>query len=131
MMAAMHRWLLVLLVALLPLRGWVGEAMAGQMLQQQLAIAAAVQAPAPHHGAKAHEDCMGHQAADATGDAAADSPNSPDCPTCASCQVCSAVAIAPVTRGTPSAGFSQPPPASIERAHASAERVNAFKPPIS
>lgn len=33
----MHRWLLVLLVALLPVRGWVGEAVAAQMLVTHLA----------------------------------------------------------------------------------------------
>jgi hypothetical protein len=141
MMAAMHRWLLVLLVALLPLRGWVGDAMAGQMLQQQLAAAVAAM-PAgsgDHVGANAHEDCMGHEAPVAGADAMAhadagvalDGSPAADCPTCASCQACSSVALASVAPAPIAARFSQPPPASFDRAHASAERTSAFKPPIS
>jgi hypothetical protein len=133
MMAAMHRWLLVLLVALLPLRGWVGDAMAGQMLQQQLAAAvAAVPAGQGHHpGANAHADCMGHQAPAADAGVALDGSPTADCPTCASCQACSSVALASVAPAPMAARFSQPPPASFDRAHASAERASAFKPPIS
>lgn len=119
----MYRWLLVLLIALLPLRGWVGDAMAGQMLEQRLAtVAAGAQAhggagapmhpmpPMHHAGAAAgpamHDDCAGHAIAPA-GVAAAVPPEAgapasdlnlasewqSDCPTCASCQVCSAVAL--------------------------------------
>lgn len=128
----MRRWLLVFLVLLLPLRGWVGEAMAGQVLhermeQVQVAEAAmhaqgAVQphhhdgdgAPHAHHGVVAQAD-----AATAHG----------DCGTCASCQVCSSVALSPSVPIIATGGFSQPRPETSQRAYTSAEALLAFKPP--
>jgi hypothetical protein len=122
-MAAMHRWLLVVMIALLPLRAWVGDAMAGEMLQQRVAVAAQQAVEAPSH------DCMGHgQAAPAPHDEAA---GNADCPTCASCQVCSAVALVVMPVSPAANVHSQVPPPSRERSHPSAERAPAFKPPIS
>jgi hypothetical protein len=61
----MHRWFMFLLIALLPLRGWVGEAMAGQMLAQQLvaiekgaARAQPVRAAGQFGIKTPHGDCM-------------------------------------------------------------------------
>lgn len=129
----MRRWLLVFLVLLLPLRGWVGEAMAGQVLhermaQVQLADAAAVHAQraAQHH----HHDGEGaphaHHGLVAPGDAAT---AHGDCGTCASCQVCSSVALSPSVPVIAAGGFSQPRPETPQRAYTSAEAVLAFKPP--
>ena len=117
----MRRWLLVLMILLLPLRGLVGEVMAGQMMQQHLGVA--VSAAAAH-------DCDEHRhaapAADTHAHAADDSP---DCPTCASCQVCSSVALNPFITTTSSERASQPPPQLAQRHPASAEPALAFKPP--
>lgn len=120
----MHRWLLLVMIALLPLRGWVGSAMAGEMLEQRVAAVAAQGQQQPDH------DCMGHGA---SAPVPADEPTAmgADCPTCASCQVCSAVALAFAVQPPESSRYSQPPPDSPDRAHRSADRAQAFKPPIS
>lgn len=134
----MARWLLVLMIALLPLRGWVGEAMAGQMLQQRLAeMAHATPAAATP---STHDDCLGHgQTAGADAPVLAGEPQTKDnasfhagCLTCASCQVCSAVALPalPVAAGT-SPGLSQAPPQGRGWTAACAEPAGLFKPPIS
>jgi hypothetical protein len=141
--AGVRRWFVLALILLLPLRGWVGDAMAADMLQQRIVAAAsasaapaagqAVQAVAAAPEASGHHDCMGHavpakaQPAPHHDAAAPD----PDCPTCASCQVCSAVALAlpaVTVAGTP---FFPPRPQGASADPASAERARALKPPIS
>jgi hypothetical protein len=127
----MRHWLLVFMVFLLPLRGLVGDAMAGQMLQQHAAAAMAVQENAGHHAAataQAH-DCPGHQAQPAEAPADAQAPG--DCPTCASCQMCSSVALNPTVQTPGAMRVAQSPPDTVQRAHPSAEPVLAFKPPRS
>jgi hypothetical protein len=122
----MRRWLLIFVILLLPLRGLVGEVMAGQMLQQH--VAASAQAPAP---AAAH-DCDEHRhatTADPVEAATGAAGPSPDCPTCASCQVCSSVALSPFVV-TPSAQRASLQPLPLaQRDPASAEPALAFKPP--
>jgi len=129
----MVRWLVLLLIALLPLRGWVGDAMAGQMLVQQIAAAQAGGAPAshaaPHHHAAAMDhDCMNHGVAPEAAPAA-QSPQ--DCPTCASCQVCSAVALVFDATAPPLSHAPSATPSWAGHGYPSAERAPAFKPPIS
>jgi hypothetical protein len=139
----MRRWLFLLLIVLLPLRGWVGEAMAGQMLQQATAGAhahAMAQASQHAHAPAMHGDTAAPHAM-AAGCCDDDSAHAPaqaapshaggDCGTCASCQVCSAVALAPPQAAVAPAGFTHPPPPAPERRYASAERALAFKPPRS
>lgn len=58
----MRVFLIALVIALLPVRGWVGDAMAVSMAASGLATASAAEAPCPHAG-------IGHHAED-TGDAA-------------------------------------------------------------
>lgn len=120
------------MVLLLALRGLVGEAMAGQMLQHG---APALPAQATHEAgagfaAPAH-DCGGHHEAAAAVDEspamASDAPG--DCPTCAICQVCSSVALSPSVQTAAAMRLSQAPPQSVQRAHPSAEPALSFKPP--
>lgn len=123
----MRRWLLILLVLLLPLRAWLGDAMAGEMLHLPAAAAAPHAQHAASHDHGMHGDCAGHPDA-----SAADSEHPAldgDCRTCASCQACSAVALAapPVARTT--ASFSHPQPQAVPLAFSSAEPHLAFKPP--
>jgi hypothetical protein len=126
----MRRWFLFALIALLPLRGWVGEAMAGQMLAQQLVAIKSVAASPVSMGAAEHKDCMGHGMA-AAGDSAAAQPQPADCPTCAHCQVCSSVALAlPAPVALPPLAVSAPPGSAPMR-FASADVARGFKPPIS
>lgn len=132
----MRRWLPFVLVLLLSLRGLVGDAMAGQMLAQQLATPPS--APAAAARMMAGHDCDSHgheQAASAQLQAgeplqAGDASQAPqDCPTCASCQVCSshAMSASPVVAPALPAARSQPQRASA--AYPSAEPALAFKPP--
>jgi hypothetical protein len=123
----MRRWLLLVMVVLLPLRGWVGEAMAGEMLRQQFAV------QQEHHAgvaAGAAHDCE-HQdhGMEAGQDAQARPPAAEHCPTCAACQVCTSVALSTPVRPLAMAGFHHPPPMHVQRAFSSAEPVLAFKPP--
>jgi hypothetical protein len=120
----MHRWFLLVLIALLPLRGWVADGMAVQMLGQRTAAVAAAQ----HHAAGA--DCAQHAGMEAAGghqQAAAHD----DCPTCASCQACSAVVVLLGSSIAATLAFGTQPPLLEPRRFASAERAPAFKPPIS
>lgn len=126
----MRRWLPFVLMLLLALRGLVGDAMAGQMLAQQLAAPqpatmAAVQVMAGH-------DCDSHghhQAATAQPETTGEAQAPGDCPTCASCQVCSSVAMSP----SPVVAAALPPvrtqPQQASTAYPSAEPALAFKPP--
>lgn len=125
----MRRWFVLLMIALLPLRGWVGEAMAGEMLGQHLAVAAAAQAQLAQ--ADPH-DCMGHQLAAADGGTQQDTQSaSGDCPTCASCQVCSSVVLSVDTARVPAPVFGSTLVPRMGTPFASAEPAPAFKPPIS
>jgi cytochrome c553 len=110
----MKRRFLFLLVAVLLLRGWAGEAMAGQMLATQLqALATAQQV----HG----EDC-----AEAMVDEAADA--LADCASCVQCHDCTLNALPAMAAQAhpelPQALIAAPPPA-----YASAEPRQGFKPP--
>ena len=130
----MRRWLLLLVVLLLPLRGWMGDAMAGQFAVH---AAAAVQSHvhAVEHAApplQAH-DCADHaHAAPVQAQPAADAAGPQadgDCPTCASCQACSSVALSPASAGPAATVFSHPRPQTAHAAFASAEPAHFFKPP--
>lgn len=124
MIAPMRRWLVLLMLVLLPLRGWVGEAMAGEMVQQTLQGAHSAQM----QQAADHDDCAGHDEAAQASHAGATSPDG-GCGTCASCQACSAVALVFPPPAMPAAGFSHAPPVFHAPTFASAERQLAFKPP--
>ena len=121
----MRRWLLLFLVLLLPLRGWVGDVMAGQMLQQHALIQAheVVDAQAP----PGEHDCDHHR----TDAAQAQDPQWPagDCPTCAACQVCSSVALSTPSMTLALARCRHAAPEATQPACTSAEPALAFKPP--
>ena len=111
---AMSRRLLLLLVAALLLRGWIGEAMAGQMLAQQFhlhsTVAAAMHSP----------DCAAAMADDPDAAAAAGT----------HCQDCTLHALTaaplPLARALPAASFE-----TVVPVFASAEPRAGLKPPIS
>jgi len=125
------------MVLLLPLRGWVGEAMAGQMMQERMAQVHAAVPPAHVHGehqadhshgdAQLHAASLAHHGWAPAGDGASSVHD--DCGTCAACQVCSSVALSPTLPVVATGGFSQPRPDSPQRAYTSAEPLLAFKPP--
>lgn len=133
---------LALMIALLPLRGWVGDAMAGQMLQQQFS---AINSEASHidstrgsasfdaylapHG----QDCEGHMGARAPMDHSANMGDmaANDCATCPSCQVCHGFMLVMPLPATLLTAHPQTAPAVRGETFASAEATQGFKPPIS
>jgi len=123
---------LALMIALLPLRGWVGDVMAMERLGQALTatpVAAAVHGEChemqQHHGHDAAHEDMSRPAGHASGHAPA------DCSGCTVCQICHSVVLAsaPVPASTAVLPTALPP--SQARLYASAEPVPGFKPPIS
>jgi len=112
--------LLLILVALLPLRGWAGDAMAIQMATQAHSSRLAAAADAPPAHAKCHE-----MQAEPT------SPAQDHCETCASCQACFTVAI--TIPAMPSATQTLPHglPQAASAQFTSAILALGHKPPIS
>lgn len=121
----MRHWLLVLLIALLPLRGWMGEAMAGELLAQRHA-----QPPAAAAAHAAAADCAGHHAESADAATGSEAVQAHDA-ICAACQACSTMALAFSQPPLPLAPFGVAPPVPMAVAFASAEPALADKPPIS
>lgn len=116
----MRHWFLVLMIALLPLRGWVGDAMAVDMLAQPAHASMAMDGHSEDHHAVTHENC----ACEEHGAASADHAHS-------TCDVCNLPALAMVTWAL------QPPPtihgplARPAERFASSEAQRGVKPPIS
>ena len=140
----MRHLLFALLIALLPLRGWVGDAMATQMAAGQLqhqAMQASPQAAAHDHeamdaGHAAHEDAAPdaalalHDCADSPTDGAGH-PTDGHCDTCAACQACHTVALS-LPAPAPVPVFSAPTlPRPAADMFASADAALRQKPPIS
>ena len=122
----MRYLLLALMITLLPLRGWVGNAMAVDMASQQ-----AVQAQADLRGSAAMpDDCPMH--AQTAAAAASDPPaTAAHCTDCDTCELC--LALASFTWSAVAMGASAPhagPPSAGHRFR-SAEGLNRLKPPIS
>lgn len=139
----MRRLLLILMIALLPLRGWAGDAMAtgmaaGQMAQMQQTHVATENIAAHAHAAseKAHFDYdiaaphTGPMAADCAGHGADDGDAS-HCDTCSACQACHAVALAHSGHKVPSTFQAFALPHSAADQFASADAALRQKPPIS
>ncbi len=140
----MRHFLLALLIALMPLRGWAGDAMATQMA----AVAAVQQSPVAQYGgahadtpgAPGHDhavsdpasaqtaapDCAGHSATQS-----ASSSDSSHCQSCVVCQACYSVALLlPSLAGT-ATPIAKVAPQSAAPSFTSAERALRLKPPIS
>ena len=120
----MRRTLLVVfMIVLLPLRGWMGDAMATTMgLQQAAAAVATATTECPDH---AGMQMPGAPAADvASGDAGmADS-------CCVACQMCHAIAITASPLLALPAFAANAPPLPQSAAFTSASSTADFKPPI-
>jgi hypothetical protein len=143
-----------LMIALLPLRGWVGDAMATQMAVQTVHQASKTVATETiaagadnslasgtfghHSGANQADtmpkDCLEHSstvATDVQGTDLASNDSGGACPDCAFCQACHTVAL---TGAEPNLSPSAPPSALPQPAaaqFASAEAALGQKPPIS
>lgn len=132
----MQRWLLLLVILLLPLRGWMGHAMAAEPVEHGF-VAMQAHAHAVEHGARAGHghDCDDHghaataQVEEAQPGQAASPQAQADCATCAICQACSSVALSPAPSAPATPVFSHPRPQTAQPAFASAEPAHLFKPP--
>ena len=141
----MRRFLVVLMILLLPLRGLIGDAMATQMsVPAVLAQAAVVAGSNGHHhaveiAAQSHPDgtksagsSAAHDCFDHAGAGHSSSPGVPQCPSCPTCQACNIVALS-----TPLSMASLVLPVPIEKQQSavsrftSADRALSLKPPIS
>jgi len=126
---------LALMIALLPLRGWVGEAMAGQMAAQQLiAIKSGAQTPdsmgagagfSSQTAMQAMPDCPGPMAE------ADPATNADACACCNHCQVWSTAALQAEPGLPPGPAAPHARPATRAERFASAPAIQAIKPPIS
>ena len=127
----MRYLLLALMIALVPLRGWVGDAMAMQMAVAPIAHTHEAGASAPVHAGSprtetAVADCAGH-----TG-SGNPSPSDPShCQSCVACQVCNTAALAVQTFAIGATVTPLEVPHSAAPRFTSAERALGLKPPIS
>jgi hypothetical protein len=130
----MRVFLVALMIAMLPLRGWMGDAMAIGMAGQHQEVAAA---PMEHGMAAAHEDCAGMAPATLTpaptDESAAGSMAgaSDDCESCSACQVCNSVALATDSPAALALSAPQASPVSVLAQFASFYPQRGHKPPIS
>ncbi len=120
----MRHVFLVLLIALLPVRGWVGNAMALDMAAQQaVAVSAASAMPA---------DCPMHAAmAEQNGDNSPQDSAGAHCSDCDTCQLCLALASFTWTDRPAGAGSRHAGPLDSGLRFSSADSASGLKPPIS
>ena len=121
----MRRWLLFTLIAVLCLRAWAGEVMAGQMLGHQLHAATMIATVAATQAEGGHTpDCMAAMAGEEQ--QAADGMACGSCLHCQDCSITALPAVAPAVQ----AGLPHAPRVHMQVAFASAEPVPGIKPPI-
>ena len=136
----MRALLFVLMITLLLVRGWTGDAMANDMALASLhqSRQSTPEMIAAHaHGTSAHanfyhelatsamHDCDGHAAEGSA--PAADG----HCQSCSVCQACHSVALTPAALDAAPVFDSRTPPHAKAARFASAEAATGHKPPIS
>jgi len=132
----MRRCVYILLILLLPLRAWVGDAMAMQMAIPTLAHDAMPVATAPHSGhagSHRHEAQPAQQvAADACGSHAEPEGRSDaaHCEPSGMCQTCHTVAISTPMTVPVQGRFASAAPQRVAQGFTSADRALAQKPPV-
>lgn len=132
----MRLFVIALMLLMLPLRGWMGDAMAIGMLgtagMQSLAAQAA---PADHKASgAAHEDCAGLSMAFAPAGAPGaegTQGSMTDCESCAVCQACNMVAFAALSGAVQTIALPRFSPLGLQPHFASAHLRRGVKPPIS
>ena len=121
----MRHWFLVLLIALLPLRSGLADAMAMGLVCPP-AASTHVMADMDSDEHQHHGD--GHQA-DAPSKATAASPCQDGSP-CSACQICHSAAVAPTELPPVLSEQTRAAPAAALGGFASAERTLVLKPPL-
>jgi hypothetical protein len=118
--------LLALMIALLPVRGWVGHAMAVDMAAQQSQVAAMAPSFASDGASAMPPDCPMHAQSGSE-----ETPAEAHCSSCNTCQLCLALASFAwhSLASTPPVPQAEPPGGGEH--FSSAEDVSSLKPPIS
>lgn len=138
--------LFAVMIALLPLRGWMGDAMATEMALTQLQstqFATKIMASHAHgisHGAHFYHESgaaeavqegpVAHDCAESASDDAFH-PEDTCCVSCAACQVCHTLALSPVPADLNDLVSAHTLPYAAITSFASAEAALGKKPPIS
>lgn len=123
----MRHWLLALMIALLPLRGWVGDAMALSLLMPTGATQAAAAPPCHGHEEAAPSLTMADASALASEQAVVpDGPHSHS-----ACSVCHAPALTPLALSAASPQAAPPGAAPTSVRFSSTEPRRDAKPPIA
>lgn len=139
----MRHLVLALMIALLPIRGWVGDVMATEMASSHSAVLDATKIIADHaqpvwaeghfdptsaapEAVVAALDCAGHGGGDSPAPA-----SGAHCEVCPACQACHTVALSPAADANAPALTPLPPPHSPVARFASADTAQGHKPPIS
>ena len=138
----MRHLFLIIMIALLPLRGWVSDAMATGMVTaqvQQQTAAKIVVTHAHEAGVQAHQDMevvvadASQTAADCSDHAAGGADHAADthCNSCSVCQACHTVVLSPTPTDGSTAFNPRTLPSAVVAQFASAEAALGQKPPIS
>ncbi|GAB3478485.1 hypothetical protein GCM10011496_16870 [Polaromonas eurypsychrophila] len=139
----MRHLILALMIALLPIRGWVGDVMATEMASSRPAVLAATNtiadltplvwadghfdhASAAPQPVAATPDCAGHGNGDSPAPA-----SGAHCEVCPACQACHTVALSPTADTTAPVLAPLSPSHSPVARFASADTAQGQKPPIS
>lgn len=136
---------LALLIVLLPLRGWVGDAMAMEMMlagtdHKPHATAAAAAGeeratldsdPGTRTMHREPSGCPDHFSPNSGLSDDQHLAGNDHCDTCTACQICHSVALAPLPLQLVPARLAVIQPKMAAGHYASAERAPGFKPPIS
>jgi cytochrome c553 len=120
----MRRIIFILMIALLPLRGWMGEAMATEMAAMNIVATQATntRAAADIAPEKSMSDCDMHKAAKAESSEAQSS--------CTHCQACHATGLLSVVQITDFDQVRYAQPLARNNQFASANIAHSQKPPI-
>ncbi|MEO7159281.1 MAG: hypothetical protein ABIX00_02000 [Polaromonas sp.] len=139
----MRHLFLIIMIVLLPLRGWVSDAMATGMLatqvQQQQNTTKIVATHAHKMGTQAHQEAeelvsdAAQTAADCSGHVSGEEPHTADthCASCSVCQACHTVALTPAAADVTAVFNLCTLPRTAVAQFASAETALGQKPPIS
>ncbi len=123
----MRRFIFILMIALLPLRGWMGEAMATDMAAMHLIAVQAINTPATDDLSSKNEmhsmtDCDMHKTQSAEKTSAKSS--------CTHCQACHATGLVSTVQIASFDQVQYAPPLAQNSQFASANIAHSQKPPI-
>jgi hypothetical protein len=120
----MRRFIFILMIALLPLRGWMGEAMATEMATMNLIAAQAINTPATADLTDSNSmvDCDMHKTKTAD--------NKPAKVLCTHCQACHATGLISTVQITSFDKVRYAQPLAQASQFASASIAHSQKPPI-